>query len=214
MHEQAAVLLAKIAEWASQGAHNAKCGLLEYYTRTYAYLIETIDEHQTSWWQADIADSGGIEESTASRPPSISASRTQPCSVGFGGRAGNPAGRGRTAPAARPLRPAGRPGPAVPGVEAAPARIGSLGPPMTAGERKPGGGARRVDGAVRGSPRPSTLLIGRAARSSRTPARRRWSSWSGRRCRTLAVGEPCPFGLGEPLDPRVREEGDIVIGDA
>ncbi|MCW2884791.1 MAG: hypothetical protein JWL58_1653 [Streptosporangiaceae bacterium] len=66
MHEQAAVLLAKIAEWASQGAHNAKCGLLEYYTRTYAYLIETIDEHQTSWWQADIADSGGIEESTAS----------------------------------------------------------------------------------------------------------------------------------------------------
>lgn len=68
MHERTAVLLAKIADWASQGAHDAKCGFLEYgkYTSRYAYLIETTDEHQSSWWEADVGDSGAIEESTDS----------------------------------------------------------------------------------------------------------------------------------------------------
>jgi hypothetical protein len=68
LHLQQAALLARIADWADLAARAAReTGGLDFsrVTDRYAYLIETVDEHQGSWWQDDQADgdSGGIEES-------------------------------------------------------------------------------------------------------------------------------------------------------
>lgn len=66
-HHQQAALLARIADWAGLCAKAAReIGDLDFggATETYAYLIETVDEHQSSWWRAgNEGDSGGIEES-------------------------------------------------------------------------------------------------------------------------------------------------------
>ncbi len=68
LHLQQAALLARIAGWAGLAARAAwETGDvdLSQVTDRYAYLIETVVEHQSSWWQDDQADSdsGGIEES-------------------------------------------------------------------------------------------------------------------------------------------------------
>ncbi len=65
-HYQQATLLAKIANWAALSARAARdLGGLDFdrVTERYAYLIETIDEHQSNWWRADGDSGGGIEES-------------------------------------------------------------------------------------------------------------------------------------------------------
>lgn len=65
-HRQQAVLLAKIADWAGLAAQAAQeIGHLDFdrVTDRYAYLVETIDEHQSNWWHADGDSGGGIEES-------------------------------------------------------------------------------------------------------------------------------------------------------
>jgi hypothetical protein len=66
-HRQQAALLARIADWAQLCARAAQeIGDLDFgrVTERYAYLIETVDEHQGDWWQAGReGDSGGIEES-------------------------------------------------------------------------------------------------------------------------------------------------------
>ena len=64
-HRQQAAMLARIADWAGLAARAAReIGDLDLdrVTTRYAYLIETIDEHQSNWWRAD-SDSGGTEES-------------------------------------------------------------------------------------------------------------------------------------------------------
>lgn len=65
LHLQQAALLARIAQWAGLAARAAReTGDLDlsHVTNRYAYLIETIDEHQSSWWEDHPAGSGGIEE--------------------------------------------------------------------------------------------------------------------------------------------------------
>jgi hypothetical protein len=65
-HGRQATLLAKIAEWAALAARAAReSGDLDFslVTERYAYLIETIDEHDSGWWQPSDARTGGIEES-------------------------------------------------------------------------------------------------------------------------------------------------------
>jgi hypothetical protein len=68
LHLQQAALLTRIADWAGLAARAAReTGDMDLsqVTDRYAYLIETVDEHQSGWWQDDQADSdgGGIEES-------------------------------------------------------------------------------------------------------------------------------------------------------
>ena len=64
-HQQQATLLDRIADWASLSARAAReLGELHFGRATrYAYLVEIVDEHQSSWWRADGGDGGGIEES-------------------------------------------------------------------------------------------------------------------------------------------------------
>ena len=65
-HLQQAALLARIADWAALAAQSAReIGDLDFsrVTCQYAYLIETVDEHQSNWWQASDGGSAGIEES-------------------------------------------------------------------------------------------------------------------------------------------------------
>ena len=53
-----AALLARIADWAGLAERAAReVGDLDLslVTDQYAYLIETVDEHQSSWWQGDQA---------------------------------------------------------------------------------------------------------------------------------------------------------------
>jgi hypothetical protein len=58
LHLQQAALLARIADWAGLAERAAReVGDLDLslVTDQYAYLIETVDEHQSSWWQGDQA---------------------------------------------------------------------------------------------------------------------------------------------------------------
>lgn len=62
-----AALLERIADWAALSARAVReTGDLDFsrFTEQYAYIIETVDEHQRDWWNAELEDeSGGIEES-------------------------------------------------------------------------------------------------------------------------------------------------------
>jgi hypothetical protein len=62
-----AALLEMIANWAGLSARAVReTGNLDFsgITEPYAYIIETVDEHQRDWWPAELGDgSGGIEES-------------------------------------------------------------------------------------------------------------------------------------------------------
>jgi hypothetical protein len=65
-HLQQAALLARIADWAALAAQAAReFGDLGYdrVTCQYAYLIETIDEHDSNWWEVGDGGSAGVEES-------------------------------------------------------------------------------------------------------------------------------------------------------
>ena len=67
-HLQQAALLARIADWAELSARAAEeFGALDFggAPEPYAYLIETVDEHQADWWPAGLEGGGtsGIEES-------------------------------------------------------------------------------------------------------------------------------------------------------
>ncbi len=62
-----AALLEVIASWAGLAARAAReTGALDFsgFTEQYAWIVETVDEHQSDWWLAGLeSDSGGLEES-------------------------------------------------------------------------------------------------------------------------------------------------------
>jgi len=66
-HRRQAALLARIADWAGLSARAAEeLGELHFsdVPEPYAYLIETVDEHDSTWWNAGLGgSSGGIEDS-------------------------------------------------------------------------------------------------------------------------------------------------------
>jgi hypothetical protein len=69
LHYRQAALLARIADWAAAARAAREIGELDFgqVTTRYAYLIETVDEHDRGWWQAS-GGSAGIEDSPSARP--------------------------------------------------------------------------------------------------------------------------------------------------